>query len=104
MKLSDEFSVSHRELLEGGYDCVDRIVLNGYLPLGHTGGGFRTWWRRLTGSDESLDQMHLLRMARDFSRRVHAYARSNTAATCFSTKAPSWTRSEERRLSRIRRE
>lgn len=77
MKLSDEFSVSHRELLEGGYDCVDRIVLNGYFPLGHTGGGFRTWWRRLTGSDESLDQMHLLRMAGDFSRRVHAYARAH---------------------------
>lgn len=77
MRLNDEFSVGHQELLEGGYDCVDRIVLNGYFPLGYTGGGFRTWWRRLTGSDESLDQMHLMRMAGDLSRRVHAYAQAH---------------------------
>ncbi len=42
---------------------MDRIVLTGYFPLGLQGGAFRYWWRKLTGSDESLDQAHLLHMA-----------------------------------------
>jgi hypothetical protein len=75
MKQSDDFSDYYQELLEGRYDCPDRIVLNGYFSLGQTGGGFRYWWRRLTGSDQTLDQEHLLRMAGRFSRRVHAYAK-----------------------------
>jgi hypothetical protein len=33
----------------GSYDCVDRIVLNAFFPLGHNPGGFRTWWRRWQG-------------------------------------------------------
>ena len=75
MKAHDDFSDYYQELLEGRYDCPDRIVLNGYFPLGQTGGGFRYWWRRLTGSEETLDQEHLLRLAGRFSRRVHAYAK-----------------------------
>jgi hypothetical protein len=54
---------------------VDRLVLNGYFALGQQGGGFRHWWRKLTGSDETLDREHLLRMAGRFGRRVHAYAK-----------------------------
>jgi hypothetical protein len=75
MKQNDDLSDYYHELLEGQYDCPDRIVLNGYFPLGQQGGGFRYWWRKLTGSDETLDQEHLLRMAGRFSRRVHAYAK-----------------------------
>ena len=44
---SDGFSARYGDLLYGSYDCVDRIVLNAYYPLGHNPGGFRTWWRRL---------------------------------------------------------
>jgi hypothetical protein len=65
-----DLSDYYHELLEGRYDCPDRIVLNGYFPLGAAGGG-RYWWRKLTGSDETLDQ----EMAGRFSRRVHAYAK-----------------------------
>jgi hypothetical protein len=72
---SDDFTSYHQELLDGRYDCVDRIVLNGYFPLGQTGGGFRFWWRELAGSDATLDQNHLQRMAGDFSRRLHAFAK-----------------------------
>lgn len=68
----DDFTQYYEELLEGCYDCVDRIVLNGYFPLGQQGGGFRHWWRQLTDSDQSLNQEHLQRMAGRFSRRVHA--------------------------------
>jgi hypothetical protein len=75
MKQVDDFSAYHEGLLDGRYDCVDRIVLNGYFPLGQQGGGFRTWWRHLTGSDETLDESHLQRLAGRFSRRVHAWAK-----------------------------
>ncbi len=75
MKTHDEFSDYYADLLDGRYDCVDRIVLNGYFALGQQGGGFRYWWRQLTGSDATLDQEHVREMAGRFSRRVHAYAK-----------------------------
>ena len=70
--LSDRYA----ELLSGNYDCADRIVLNAYFRMGHTAGGFRVWWRTLTGSEETLDNTHLMRMAGRFSRRVHGYAKA----------------------------
>jgi hypothetical protein len=57
---------------------ADRIVLNAYFALGHGPGGFRTWWRRLhDGSDETLDNTHLMPMAGRFARRVRAWAQAN---------------------------
>ena len=44
---SDEFSLRYSDLVTGSYDCVDRIVLNAFYPLGYHPGGLRTWWRRL---------------------------------------------------------
>jgi len=62
--VADDFSGRYGELLTGSYDCVDRIVLNAFFPLGHNPGGFRTWWRRWhDGSDDDLDSTHLMRMA-----------------------------------------
>ena len=72
--MADGFSARYGDLLTGSYDCVDRIVLNAYYPLGHSPGGFRTWWRRLHGDDEQLDNTHLMRMAGRFARRVRASA------------------------------
>ena len=69
------FSAPYGDLLSGSYDCVDRVVLNAYLSLGHNPGGFRTWWRRLHGDDEQLDNAHLMRMADRFARRVRASVR-----------------------------
>jgi hypothetical protein len=73
MIASDEFSQYYAELLQGTYDCVDRIVLNAFYPLGQTGGGVRSWWRRLYGDDSNLDDEHLREMAGTFSRRLHAF-------------------------------
>jgi hypothetical protein len=73
----DEFSAYYADLLEGTYDCVDRIVLNAYFRLGQTPGGFRTWWRQLEGSDEHLDNAHLMRLAGRFSRRLRAHAKAH---------------------------
>ena len=75
--MPDRLSALYRDLLDGTYDCVDRIVLNAYFRPGHSGGGFRTWWQRLTGSDATLDNAHLMRMAGRFSRRVRAYAKAH---------------------------
>ena len=72
--VGDGFSARYGDLLYGSYDCVDRIVLNAYYPLGHNPGGFRTWWRRLHGDDDQLDNAHLMRMAGRFARRVRASA------------------------------
>ena len=34
MTASDAFSEYYAELLQGTYDCVDRIVLNAFFPVG----------------------------------------------------------------------
>ena len=73
----DGLSTSYQDLLSGSYDCVDRIVLNAYFPMGHNPGGFRWWWRALTGSDDTLHNVYLMRMAGRFSRRVRAYAKAH---------------------------
>jgi len=75
--MPDQLSALYSEFLEGGYDCVDRIVLNAYFRMGVTGGGFRTWWRELYGSDDNLDDNHLMRMAGRFSRRLRAWGKAN---------------------------
>jgi hypothetical protein len=76
--MTDELSERYGELLTGAYDCVDRIVLNAYFTLGHNPGGFRVWWRRLhDGSEEQLDNAHLMRLAGRFSRRVRGFAKAH---------------------------
>jgi hypothetical protein len=75
--VADDFSERYGGLLTGSYDCVDRIVLNAYFPLGHNPGGLRCWSRRLHGGDEHLDDTHLMRMAGRFARRVKAWAGAN---------------------------
>jgi hypothetical protein len=76
--VADDFRERYGELLTGSYDCVDRIVLNAFFPLGHNPGGFRTWWRRWhDGSDDDLDNTHLMRMAGRFARRVKAWGQAN---------------------------
>jgi hypothetical protein len=76
-QMADSLSRRYQDLLDGSYDCVDRIVLNAYFRPGHSAGGFRVWWRQLTGSDDTLDTAHLMRMAGRFSRRVRGYAKAH---------------------------
>ena len=73
MAALDAFSEYYAELLQGTYDCVDRIVLNAFFPFGQTAGGIRSWWRWLHGDDLTLDDEHLREMAGTFSRRIHAF-------------------------------
>ena len=59
----DKLSSRYTAFLDGTYECIDRIVLNAYFQFGQRPAGFRTWWRQLEGSDEKLDNAHLMRMA-----------------------------------------
>src|SRR5215831_19583152 len=75
--MADELSELYQDLLTGSYDCVDRIILNRNFRLCYSPGGFRSWWRRLhDGSEQELDNAHLMRMAGRFSRRVRGYAKA----------------------------
>jgi hypothetical protein len=61
-------------------------VLNAWFPMGVNPGGLRTWWRRLHGgSDDQLDNTHLMRMAGRFARRVKAWAAANGVPLVFCT-------------------
>jgi hypothetical protein len=35
------------------------------------------WWQALIGSEETLDNTHLMRLAGRFSRRIHGYAKAS---------------------------
>src|SRR5947208_5723149 len=79
MLTSDDFSTYVADLLCGTYDCVDRISVRGYFPLGQTSGGLLTWWNDLF-PNTLLTQQRLRTLAGDFARRVHAYARKHKIA------------------------
>jgi hypothetical protein len=77
MLAADPFSQYYSDFLQGTYDCVDRVVLNGYFSMGCSPGGFRTWWRALYGTDDNLDNTHLMRLAGRFGRRLYGWAEKN---------------------------
>ena len=82
--MTDDFSLRYGDLLTGSYDCVDRIVLNAFFPLGYQPGGLRVWWRRWhDGTDDELDNAHLMRMAGRFARRVKAWGAANAVPVIF---------------------
>ena len=58
--MADDFTERYGDLINGSYDCVDRVVLNAFFSVGHNPGGFRSWWRRLHGgSDDQLDDANV---------------------------------------------
>ena len=75
--MDDKLSTGLADFLIGSYDCVDRIVFNAYFQFGQAPAGFRVWWRQLEGSDENLDNNHLMRMAGRLGRRLRAYANAH---------------------------
>jgi len=76
MLTSDDFSTYLADLFSGTYDCVDRISVRGYFPLGQTSGGL------LTGQSPqpacavvAHSALYLERVCS--TRRVHASARKH---------------------------
>jgi len=84
METPDQFTAHWAELLDGVYDCVDRIILNGYYRFACSPGGFRMWWRRLCGDDDKLSSSSLQRMAGRFSRRIRAYAKRHDVPVVYT--------------------
>jgi hypothetical protein len=81
----DQLSTLYSDLLEGSYDCVDRVVPNAYFGVGQTGGGLRVWWRALYGSDGNLDDNHLMRMAGRFGLRLRAWGEEKNILVVYSS-------------------
>ena len=79
MPTPDDFSTYIADLLKGTYDCVDRISVRGYFPMGQTSGGLLTWWNKLYPG-RLLTQEQLRRMSGDLGRRITAYARKHATA------------------------
>lgn len=73
VKPSDDLSTYLSDFLEGSYDCMDRITVNAFFPLGQTGGGIRSWWRHWKGSDQGLSDAGMRAVAGDFGRRLKAW-------------------------------
>jgi len=76
MKTSDNFIEHYSEMLDGTYDCIDRIVLNSYFSNLHVPGGVRNWFSILKGKDKVLDTNQLIRFSGRFSRRIKAFTKS----------------------------
>jgi hypothetical protein len=73
MRTPDAFAAYQAHLIEAAYDCVDRLVVNCYYPLGQAGGGFRTFWRQWKGDDSGLSDQALRQAAGDLARRLKAH-------------------------------
>jgi hypothetical protein len=73
MKTPDAFAAYPAHLIEAAYDCVDRLVVNCYYPLGQAGGGCRTFWRQGKGGDCGLSGEALRQAAGDLARRLKAH-------------------------------
>jgi hypothetical protein len=91
MVIVDELSLAHASYLKGTYDCVDRITINAYFVPGLTPACFRLWWRRWhDGSDDQLDDAHLMRVVGRFTRRLQAYCNAHDIPMV-------WSASDERK-------
>jgi len=73
VKPADDLSTYLAQWLEGSYDCLDRITVNAFFPVGQSGGGIRSWWRNWKGSDQGLSDAGMKSVAGDFARRLRAW-------------------------------
>ena len=46
--MPEQLSTLYSDLLDGSYDCVDRIILNAYFSMGQTGEVFAPGGARFT--------------------------------------------------------
>lgn len=72
---NDSLTGHYAPLLEGTYDCIDRIVLNAYIPMLMVPGGVRNWYRLMQGGDADMSDSTMMRFAGRFSRRVQSFCK-----------------------------
>jgi len=70
VKPPDEFGSYYGSVIEASYDCVDRLTINAYFPLGQSAGGFRSWWRPWQGGEQRLNDAGLKGAAGDLAREL----------------------------------
>jgi len=75
MKATDGLTEHYLPLLEGEYDCIDRIVLNAYCQMLLVPGGVRNWYRQMEGNDNDMSDATMMRYAGRFSRRVQSFCK-----------------------------
>ncbi len=75
MKIEDSLTEHYKSLLEDTYDCVDRIVLNAYIPMLMVAGGVRIWYRIMKGGDDDMSDANMMKFAGRFSRRVQSFCK-----------------------------
>ena len=78
MNTKDSLTTHYAPLLDGAYDCIDRIVLNAYCPMLMVPGGVRKWYRLMEGSDKDMSDSSMMRYAGRFSRRVQSFCKKKT--------------------------
>lgn len=74
---NDLLTEHYAPLLDGTYDCIDRIVLNAYAPMLLVPGGVRNWYRLMQGNDDDMSDATMMRFAGRFSRRVQSFCMKN---------------------------
>jgi hypothetical protein len=72
---NDSLTEHYAPLIEGTYDCIDRIVLNAYIPMLMVPGGVRNWYRLMQGGDADMSDSTMMRFAGRFSRRVQSFCK-----------------------------
>ena len=80
--MGDGLSTLYQDLLSGSYDGVDRIVLNAYFRMGHDPGGFRLWWRQLTGSDATRAVRNIARARSGMRIRLRPHCSPARSIMC----------------------
>ena len=75
MRNEDYLTQHYSNILDGSYDCIDRIVLNAYCPMLLIPGGVRNWYRIMQGDDRDMSDSTMMRYAGRFSRRVQAFCK-----------------------------
>lgn len=74
--MDNKLSIRLADFLNGSYDCIDGSYSMLTFSLDKRRGG-RSWWRQLEGSDDDLDNNHLMRMAGRLARRLRAHAKAH---------------------------
>jgi hypothetical protein len=72
----NHFQHHHRDLIQFGYSCFDRLILSGYIPaFQHTNcGGTINWFLRTRRQAKAMSRAYFAKIAKDYHGWVDHYA------------------------------
>lgn len=68
--MKDILALHYEDKLEHQYDCIDRIILDVYIPKLQMPGGFRNWYRDFNRDDKNLTTNRLIKSHADSQDRL----------------------------------